>query len=161
MTDEEVKRMVFEQGVQKSIETLKEWAKTCTGEPTKETRTLLTFHVNKLADAYNDLRKQAAQGRLDAANAEAQTSQQPKTTDSHVTLDWRGDPRDPDTFGRAVVRIQDGDGGDLFPGVALNNSTGPCFEMWPIPIPFVFTLRDLKAVVTVLEENANRLPYEG
>jgi hypothetical protein len=38
---------------------------------------------------------------------------------------------------------------------------GPCFEMWPIPIPFVFTLRDLKAVVTVLEENANRLPYEG
>jgi hypothetical protein len=52
-------------------------------------------------------------------------TQQSSLEDYGVTLEWAGDPGDADTFGRALVRVQDGEGDDFFPGVAMRNHSGP------------------------------------
>lgn len=79
---------------------------------------------------------------------------------SHVTLDWRGDPQDTKTFGRAFVCFSNHDGSIDEPGAAFQNGTEPCFQMWPIPRPYTFTLTDLKELVKLMEDNGARLPYE-
>jgi hypothetical protein len=118
-------------------------------------RKLALAHLEDLIKCYCESR--AAVQETSATPAQ----QQPSIEDYGVSLEWAGDPGDADTFGRALVRVQDGDGDDFFPGVAMRNSAGPCFEAWPIPRRYILTLRDLKGIVSILENDGHRLPYEG
>lgn len=119
-------------------------------------RKLALGHLEDLIKCYCEGR--AAAQEIPAAEP---VQQQSSLEDYGVSLEWAGDPGDADTFGRALVRVQDGDGDDFFPGVAMRNSTGPCFEAWPIPRRYILTLRDLKGIVSILENDGHRLPYEG
>lgn len=61
---------------------------------------------------------------------------------------------------KVFVHLHRADGSEYTPGAAMRNGEEPCFEMWPIPKAFIFTVSDLRAIVRALDTDAKRLPYE-
>lgn len=127
--------------------------------PTDAQKKMTLAHLKTVEQGFNDLRAQVYKQTQDAITASDEGLTTRRTL-SHVSLDWRGDPQDTETFGRAFVRFIGPDGEQSEPGSAFQNGAEPCFQMWPIPKTYTFTLSNLKALVTLLEENAKRLPYE-
>jgi hypothetical protein len=58
------------------------------------------------------------------------------------------------------VHIRRSDGSEYSPARAFRNEIEPQLEMWPIPIPFCFSLSELLAVANALEAHGKKLPFE-
>jgi hypothetical protein len=155
MTAEEMKRMVLEQSVQETIDTLKEWAKSCTGEPTKETRTLLTFHVNKLANAYDDLRKQAAQRRLDALNADATATSNEKGSEIRVSI-----MGSEEAFDVANVYVTTNEGHVFVGSVYQGNDDGQGPVFLTPQFRAELTFDELRGMMDYVEKHRGQVPVQ-
>lgn len=121
-------------------------------------------HLGIIEDALRYFAKSAAKFMHAAQTKEEEVkarSLAQRTEDSRVvvSLDPQFDQSDPSNFGNYYIHSLKADGAEHNPARAFRNNEGVCMEMNPLPIPYTFTLAELRGIVRLLEDRGKDLPW--
>jgi hypothetical protein len=90
------------------------------------------------------------------AESEAKKAEDAKVV---VSLSTNFDMQDSENFGNYYIHSKRADGFEYEPARAFRNHNGVCMEMAPMPIPYTFSLPELRGIVKLLEERGKDLPW--